>query len=287
MSEPTRAQLQQAYQLIKNGQRDEAIAILRPIVTVDPNNVDAWWLMANAAIEPAEQRSALDRVLLLRPDHKQAQEKLNALKGAEEFRFDQPGDSVGFGDVPEKAKRGQPMTVVQQPRQGTNPIVIILAVVGVLALVVCGVCFVIASQGATLFGSAIATLAESVTSLPGTFSSFEDNLGDVDNLTMRGSINRGDTVNGRLSSLFESDGYTFNGETGQSITITVDTSADDFLPQVALYDPGDQLVESDSAFSFDSSLDSSIIVRLPSSGQYTIVVSGFFGSEGSYTLMVQ
>ena len=60
MSESSRAQLQQIYQLIKTGQNEEAVETLRSILTVDPNNVDAWWLMANAARDPVEQRSAVD-----------------------------------------------------------------------------------------------------------------------------------------------------------------------------------------------------------------------------------
>jgi hypothetical protein len=103
---------------------------------------------------------------------------------------------------------------------------------------------------------------------------------------MRGSITRGNPVNGTLNSAFANDGYTFSGETGQSITIVVDTENEDFLPQVALYDPGDQLIESDSAFDFDEDFDSTITVSLPSSGEYTIVVGGFF-TEGDYTLEVQ
>lgn len=277
MSEPTRGQLQQVYQLIKTGQNQEAIDILRPILTVDPNNADAWWLMANAATEPAEQRAALNRVLLLRPDHKQAQEKLNALETAQEFRFDEP----------EKPKRDFPSSsplIVQPAKSGTNPILIILAVVGLIALLVCGACFVIATQGATLFGQVIATLAESVTTLPG--GSFPQDLSDISNLDQNGGINRGDSLQGQVNSPFDEEGYTFVGETGQTISISVETSDSDFLPQVALYDPSGALVESDSAFSFDSSLDAQITTRLPSSGTYTIVVSGFV-SEGRFTLRVE
>jgi hypothetical protein len=284
MSESTRAQLQQIYQLIKTGQNEEAVETLRSILTIDPNNVDAWWLMANAARDPVEQRSAVDRVLLLRPDHKQAQEKLNALKAAEEFRFDEP----------EKPKRdfasGAPPVIVQPQKSGTNPLVIILAIVGGLALVICGVCFVISIQGATLFGSAMATLAESVTGLPGMFNDFEDDIADINSLKQQGSITVGNPVTGQISTPFGYNGYSFNGEKGQNITITVSTSDSDFLPRVAIYDSSGELLDSAGGLDFESSSSSldevSFSERLPSSGNYTIVV-GSWVSTGNYTLEVE
>jgi hypothetical protein len=280
MSDSTRAQLQQVYQLIKSGQNEAAVETLRAMLTVDPNNADAWWLMANASRDPAEQRSAVDRVLLLRPDHKQAQEKLAALRAAEEFRFDEP-------EKPKRDFSSAPPVIVQPQKSGTNPLVIILAIVGGLALVICGVCFVISIQGATLFGSAIATLAESGTLLPSMFSDFEEDLSDLSSVRSQGSITVGNRVTGRLSSPLSHNSYSFNGESGQKITITVSTADSDFLPKVALYDSTDTLIDSAGGldFSSSSSKDASFSARLPKSGTYTIVVGGFV-SAGEYTLEV-
>ncbi|MCC6801106.1 MAG: hypothetical protein IT325_13405 [Anaerolineae bacterium] len=68
----TYEELRQAYTLIKQEQIDEALALLRPIVVNEPENVDAWWLLANAAIEPDEAREALIQVLRLDPDYANA-----------------------------------------------------------------------------------------------------------------------------------------------------------------------------------------------------------------------
>lgn len=68
----TYEELRQAYSLIKQEQIDEALALLRPIVADEPENVDAWWLLANAAIEPDEAREALIQVLQLDPDYANA-----------------------------------------------------------------------------------------------------------------------------------------------------------------------------------------------------------------------
>lgn len=283
MSDSTRAQLQQVYQLIKSGQNEAAVETLRSMLTVDPNNADAWWLMANASRDPAEQRSAVDRVLLLRPDHKQAQEKLAALRAAEEFRFDEP-------EKPKRDFSSAPPVIIQPQKSGTNPLVIILAIVGGLALVVCGVCFVISIQGAALVGPMMATLAESVTSLPGMFNDFEDDISDINSLKMQGSVNVGNRITGQISTPFGYNGYTFNGEKGQNITITVSTSDSDFLPRVAIYDSSGELLDSAGGLDFESSSSSldevSFSERLPSSGTYTIVV-GSWVSTGNYTLEVE
>lgn len=68
----THEELRRAYTLIKQEQIDEALALLRPIVLSEPENVDAWWLLANAAVEPAEAREALIQVLRIDPDYANA-----------------------------------------------------------------------------------------------------------------------------------------------------------------------------------------------------------------------
>lgn len=68
----THEELKRADTLIKQEQIDEALAILRPIVLNEPENVDAWWLLANAAVEPAEARESLIQVLRLDPDYANA-----------------------------------------------------------------------------------------------------------------------------------------------------------------------------------------------------------------------
>ncbi|GEM_PF-935654 len=77
MSDQTRQQLQQALELIKNGQREQARALLDSVVRVDPNNADAWWIMATAVTSPAEMRDALQNVLRIRPDYPNAQQMLD------------------------------------------------------------------------------------------------------------------------------------------------------------------------------------------------------------------
>lgn len=69
MANETRNQLKQAYAYIEQERLDEALMILRRVLSDDPDNADAWWLMANAVSEPADAAEALSNVLRLRPNH--------------------------------------------------------------------------------------------------------------------------------------------------------------------------------------------------------------------------
>ncbi len=73
-------QLRQAYELIRQGQKEEAVVLLQPILRSDRNNADAWWLMANALTDPAKQVQALNEVLRLRPNDARAEKMLGRVQ---------------------------------------------------------------------------------------------------------------------------------------------------------------------------------------------------------------
>ncbi len=79
MANETRNQLKQAYAYIEQERLDEALMILRRVLSDDPDNADAWWLMANAVSEPADAAEALSNVLRLRPNHTEAREAYDQL----------------------------------------------------------------------------------------------------------------------------------------------------------------------------------------------------------------
>lgn len=68
----SRKELERAFKLIKRDKTNEALDILRPIVNAEPENVDAWWLLAYAATEPREVRESLVQVLRLDPFYSNA-----------------------------------------------------------------------------------------------------------------------------------------------------------------------------------------------------------------------
>jgi len=59
------SQLRRAYELIKEGREQEAIGIIEPLIRFDPDNEDAWWLLANATEDADSKRNALNNVLRL------------------------------------------------------------------------------------------------------------------------------------------------------------------------------------------------------------------------------
>jgi hypothetical protein len=84
MSDQTRQQLNQAFEYIKAGNKAQARALLKPILDIDQNNYNAWWLMAMAVETPQEMQAALQNVVRIKPDHANARDmlaKVNAQLG--------------------------------------------------------------------------------------------------------------------------------------------------------------------------------------------------------------
>src|SRR4051812_14597924 len=76
----TRTQLEQAYKLIKAGQKAQALQLLTPVLQTQPDIPEAWWLAANAAPSDQDAVLACERVLVLKPDYYPAQQMLTEQK---------------------------------------------------------------------------------------------------------------------------------------------------------------------------------------------------------------
>lgn len=68
----TQQELRRAFRLIKNDEVNDALAIIQPIIQQEPDNVDAWWLLAYAETDPKRAREALLTVLRLDPNYANA-----------------------------------------------------------------------------------------------------------------------------------------------------------------------------------------------------------------------
>lgn len=68
----SKEQLKRAYKLIKRDKTAEAQAIIRPILEAEPDNAQAWWLLAHTVEEPGEVRTALNKMLSLDPQNSNA-----------------------------------------------------------------------------------------------------------------------------------------------------------------------------------------------------------------------
>lgn len=103
-------QLKNAYALIREGRKAEALALLRPITQQEPNNVKAWWLVANALDDSAKIQKTLTHILRIEPDHEGAANKLAVMIAT------QPETPSDLRDVT-LPKKPQPAKASAQPRR--------------------------------------------------------------------------------------------------------------------------------------------------------------------------
>lgn len=406
MSQQHQAQLQEAYQLIKSGSKQEATRILLGVLRENRDNADAWWLLANATSDPEKQRQALGQVLRIKPDHNSAQRMLEKVSAAPAVRPAAPppeppprtdpfaappssrasapaddsfGDPFGssstrigsrpvaddpFGDpfaassrtpAPADDPFGDPFSSAStrstrpvaddpfgdpfaaparsrasddpfgQPRgraisddpfasargsalpdrppvpqkKGTNPLVIVLAIIGIVVVLGCGLAALAGVAGLNVFNQAIQTampegtfqaamqdLQNAMTALPGGTFTADDN-GIIGTIVEKGAL--GATP---VRATLESDGFTnhaykFTGEAGQNVTIELTALIADFDVKLTLLGPDESLVDMNDDIDFENNnLNARITTTLPTNGAYTVIVSdvGFGGGDYELTL---
>ena len=101
----SRKKLERAFKLIKRDETEEAQKIIRPILDEEPDNVDAWWLLAYAVTEPREVREALLNVLKLDPDYANAPKAREML---DKLNAEYPPSEDEIARFPELASAGLP-----------------------------------------------------------------------------------------------------------------------------------------------------------------------------------
>jgi hypothetical protein len=99
MAQDVRAQLVEAYNLIKAGQKPQAEALLIKVLQQDETNADAWWLLANALRQPDEQREALEMVLQQRPNDDKARKMLDKINALHPPPKPQSQEEKSFADL--------------------------------------------------------------------------------------------------------------------------------------------------------------------------------------------
>lgn len=79
------------------------------------------------------------------------------------------------------------------------------------------------------------------------------------------------------------DTYTFDGETGQ--TMTIELQSEDFDTILQLKGPSGEVLTSND--DFGGTLNSTIVVELPEDGTYSAIASSFSGAGGNYEIEVR
>ncbi len=299
------AQLKQAFELIKAGNKSAAVDLLLPILKVDKDNADAWWLMANALSEPDDIREALETVLRLRPDNDRARQMLTKLNqkyppkpANDDFAFDDDDNDLfaeEYDDYQPKAyergSRSGDKVALEKPKGGTNPLVIILAVIGVIGVIGCGVCFFAVSAGLFTVGQVVSeavndpTFAAALDEIAQSITAVAVSQTLPTDLRMQGGVERGQTVTGNVDT-FDDDGWTLNTTSGNTFTIELNALSGELDPQLFVYGPNGSLLAENDDIAMGTNNNSRLTINAPENGTYTIVVSAF-GSGGAYELIVR
>ena len=257
-------QLDQAYKLIKEGQKQEAIELLEPMIRADRNNEDAWWMLANATNDAAAKRNALNNVLRLTSNE--------ARKTKSETLLQQLDDPYDFDvDVPEKTGMSAYQELDTAPQKksggGLSCATISLIIVGII-----GVC---ACAGIFAIGSAAGGIVQALT--------YPQSYNDM------GLLEEDAEFAGFLSEESSRDGYSYSGNTGDQIIIDLDYESIG-SPLIVIFQENTEVPITFAPPETSGSV--SFAYALPSSGDYLIVVNGFeflgqsFGF-GDYTMEVE
>lgn len=79
------------------------------------------------------------------------------------------------------------------------------------------------------------------------------------------------------------DAYTFEGETGQ--VMTIELKSEDFDTMLVLKGPDGEVLTSND--DYGGTLNSTIVIALPASGTYSAIASSFAGTGGNYQIEVR
>lgn len=297
--------LKQAYASIKAGDKASAVQLLLPILQTDESNASAWWLMANALSEPDDIREALEKVLQFRPDHEPARKKLDKLnklyppkpKTDDDLAFifddddyvedtrDDFFDALEYDDGMPGARRQAP---ARAQKSGNNTLVIVLATVGVMALLAIAACVVLPMIGVSILGNAVEDVyADMLGELENGEFTIETGAssGSVDNTTFRGTLQRGDTRYANVDTWVD-DSWTFTANAGDRLSILITAQDHSLDPELFLYDSaGNMVAQNDDIDLAGGNYDSRVDVSLNYSDTYTIVVSAF-GQGGPYQVIL-
>ncbi|MFO7323584.1 MAG: hypothetical protein DIU68_017785 [Chloroflexota bacterium] len=287
----TGQQLQYVYELIRSGHREHAANLLTVLLVTDPQNADAWWLLALAAPTAEIMRRALCRVLELRPDDTRARHLLDSLnvrqvraegRAAALQRQHAPLPAFPAYDSasrrPALRRRDSDRISIFRQRRSTG-FFVAFAMAILFGLAGCGLMVVAVASGVQLVGRALAGFQ-----LPVAAPVFEletqTNLGDINSL---GNTGYAQFRDGALGSAAERHAYTFTGRTGDIVIVEVTTPDSSLDPAIALYAPDGRLIAASRA---TNDVDARLNTTLPLDGMYTIVVSSQ-GTTGSYRLSLR
>lgn len=274
--------LRTAYQLIKTGQKAQAAEQLHSLLDQEPENADAWWLLAMASTEPADIRHALEHDLQLRPEHEAAQKALAALNrkfpppAADDFDALFPDEYVAKPKL-STARKTPP------PAKKDSQAWLLYGAIAVGVLFVCSICYALVRE-TTLAVTEVVTSEEfgNLQAIVAEAAAYQSVPEEADR---EGNISVGETKRARVDTFLD-DLWTFAGRPGQQVIIRLNARDDVLDPQLFLYHPEGYLIAENDDRIPEYDFNAEIQMILPAEGRYTIVISAF-GEGGAYELFLE
>jgi len=111
--------VQSAIEVAKQGYKDKAVELLKGVIIANPNDVDAWMVLAAVVDDPQRKRQCLNRVLTIDPNHQLAREELLEMNGVGTVASTAPGEeTISNANFHEQAK--SPFDVQAKTSDSTN-----------------------------------------------------------------------------------------------------------------------------------------------------------------------
>jgi hypothetical protein len=289
---------QEVVTLIKSGKRAEARMLLVNHLKTNQNDAAAWWLLAKAAPSKDIARQALQEVQRLNPTNARVEQALTKLGAPESNEApaitladllsdaanrllpDEPQEAIEFDEIDdidnwvaeeEKQKRESLEAKQRQHPPANDPL---LKYMVSFTIVLLGFVFIVgAIQRLALPVSNVnrCVTAESNAPSASINHAADSSITLPEDLTQQTELTFNSYARIYLNNAHDKHGFTFTGATAQQVTITVSALDYGMNPLMEVYDPNGQQL----AFCDDYATDNSgaqLQLRLPSDGQYTIVV---------------
>lgn len=171
---------------------------------------------------------------------------------------------------------------------GTNPIVLLLAIIGGISIVACIGCGVISLAAPAILANVGGQVFQQL-EMEGLMTTLEAEMGQVEGLgtnlgsaVNRGSLNYGDVQRDTLNPGAQ-HAWTFNGNSGDRVVVEMQSTTSDGLDAyLSLFNASGAEIafDDDSGSEYNARLEHT----LPSSGRYTIVARTFGLSGGAYQI---
>lgn len=294
-------QLERAYQLIKEGREQDAFDILEPLIAENPDNADAWWLLANATDDLPSKERALEQVLRIGANPAREEKARDMLDALNDMQSESDTPEPAFRSEPQKAdasERQMPRRKIvdrqgnKRERSGSSAGKLFLMVVGGLSLFTCAICFGVVALLTPIATDIIAEIDESgldvaVQELVTGFREVPENYVDM------GEIEPGETVRSEIVSADDRIGYTYEASAGDRIRVEIRALSGNVAPPVFVYNPDGLLFEDteggiESKNSFSGEAISTLVTTLTQDGEYMLIVRPVFGfGQNEYEMTLE